>query len=151
MKLIPWARNTTNSEREKDPEVFNTVSYSCYLSLIQKVKTEVDFALLRISEKRYKAEAETEKLKEVLTKKNQYIHDLEIKMRDMKRENDDLKSQVIMLEEENKELKANGGTLKKKDQTMKSLVPGAQNIDDDQLDVRDDLSELQGAPNTNQP
>eukprot|EP00349_Pseudokeronopsis_sp_Brazil_P001594 CAMPEP_0202965048 /NCGR_PEP_ID=MMETSP1396-20130829/9158_1 /ASSEMBLY_ACC=CAM_ASM_000872 /TAXON_ID= /ORGANISM="Pseudokeronopsis sp., Strain Brazil" /LENGTH=143 /DNA_ID=CAMNT_0049687641 /DNA_START=201 /DNA_END=632 /DNA_ORIENTATION=- len=44
---------------EKDPEVFNS-----------KVKTEVDFALLRISEKRYKAEKEVESLKEVLAKKN---------------------------------------------------------------------------------
>lgn len=48
--------------------------------------------MLRISEKRYKAEQEAEKLKEVLTKKNQHIHDLELKMKELKRENDALKA-----------------------------------------------------------
>ena len=45
--------------REKDPVVFNS-----------KVKSEVEFALLRMSEKRYKAEQEVENLKQVLQKKN---------------------------------------------------------------------------------
>jgi len=114
--------------REKDPEIFNS-----------KVKTEIDFALLRISEKRYKAEKEAEKLKEVLGKKLQYIQEMEIKMRDLKKLNEDLNSQVIMLEEENKELKLNGGVLTKngakgKDGSMKRST-------EDGLDVREDLSE----------
>jgi len=103
------------------------------------VKTEIDFALLRISEKRYKAEKEAEKLKEVLGKKLQYIQEMEIKMRDLKKLNEDLNSQVIMLEEENKELKLNGGVLTKngakgKDGSMKRST-------EDGLDVREDLSE----------
>lgn len=65
------------------------------------MKSEVEFALLRISEKRYKAELEVENLKQVLNKKNAYIHEMEIKMRDMKRENEELKRQVVDLEEEN--------------------------------------------------
>lgn len=55
---------------------------------------------MRISEKRYKAEKEVENLKQVLTKKNAYIRDLEIKMRDMKAENEALKGKVVTLEEE---------------------------------------------------
>mmetsp|Transcript_35314 Transcript_35314/g.34325 ORF Transcript_35314/g.34325 Transcript_35314/m.34325 type:complete len:104 (-) Transcript_35314:389-700(-) len=61
---------------EKDPEVFNS-----------KVKTEVDFALLRVSEQRYKAERELEAIKEILKKKNGMIRDMEIKMKQMKLEN----------------------------------------------------------------
>ena len=52
--------------REKDPAVFNT-----------KVKSECDFALLRVSEKRYKAEREVDQLKDLLKTKNTYIRDLE--------------------------------------------------------------------------
>lgn len=69
------------------------------------MKTEVDFALLRISEKRYKAEQEVDNLKQVLAKKNAYIRELEIKLREMKTENEDLKTRVDELEEENKELR----------------------------------------------
>jgi predicted RNA-binding protein with PUA domain len=60
--------------------------------------------LLRISEKRYKAELEVESLKQVLAKKNAYIHEIEIKMKEMKKENEFLKTQVVELEEENKDL-----------------------------------------------
>lgn len=45
--------------REKDPVVLH-----------EKVKMEVDFALLRISEKRYKAENEVQSLKKILTDKH---------------------------------------------------------------------------------
>ena len=41
-----------DESREKDPKVFDS-----------KVKTEVEFALLRVSEKRYKAEKEVDSLK----------------------------------------------------------------------------------------
>mmetsp|Transcript_39705 Transcript_39705/g.29314 ORF Transcript_39705/g.29314 Transcript_39705/m.29314 type:complete len:86 (+) Transcript_39705:225-482(+) len=74
---------------EKDPEVFNS-----------KVKTEVDFALLRISEKRYKAEKEVESLKEVLAKKNAQLRELEMKMKELRSENGHLKMRVQELEED---------------------------------------------------
>ena len=41
--------------------------------------------MLRISEKRYKAEQEVERLKEVMGKKNQHIAEMEVKMREMKK------------------------------------------------------------------
>lgn len=43
-------------------------------------------------------------MKQVLNKKNAYIHEMEIKMKEMKRENEELKRQVADLEEENSQL-----------------------------------------------
>lgn len=86
--------------REKDPELFNSVSSYRFADDVQKVKSEVDFALLRISEKRYKAEQEVESLKQVITKKNAYIRELEIKLREFKQENNQLKDRVKELEED---------------------------------------------------
>ncbi|CDW74890.1 UNKNOWN [Stylonychia lemnae] len=127
--------------REKDPEVFNT-----------KVKSEVEFALLRISEKRYKAEMEAENLKQVLSKKNAYIHELEIKMKEMKRENEFLKTQVVDLEEENKDLSQGKPRRPKPSQVVKNKQDQfiqkkdnnnntIKNQFEDTLDTRDDLSD----------
>lgn len=88
--------------REKDPSVFNG-----------KVKSEVEFALLRISEKRYKAEQENVKLIAILDKKKEHIRDIEVRMREMKVENEKLKARNAELEEEVKEL-AEGNPKKKK-------------------------------------
>ena len=45
---------------------------------------EVEFALLRISEKRYQAEEEAANLRQVLAQKNAMIRRLEIEMKDLK-------------------------------------------------------------------
>eukprot|EP00347_Sterkiella_histriomuscorum_P014788 403359523 len=122
--------------REKDPAVFNT-----------KVKSEVEFALLRISEKRYKAELEAENLKQVLSKKNAYIHELEIKMKEMKRENEELKSRVVELEDENNEL-ADGKPRRQKKQ-QQNLNDGTMRNGmgfEETIETRDDLSEMGGGP-----
>ena len=60
---------------------------------------EVEFAILRISESRYKLQEELDHMKEVMLKKNQYIHEMEIKQKDMTKENSDLKQLVFDLEE----------------------------------------------------
>ena len=54
------------------------------------MKTEVDFALLRISEKRYKAEKEVEQLKEVIKRKNDKIFELQMKLRESEKKNKEL-------------------------------------------------------------
>jgi hypothetical protein len=59
---------------------------------------------LRISEKRYKAEQEVEHLKEIIAKKNALISNYEVNMKNLKLENEQLKTRVSVLEEEVKDL-----------------------------------------------
>ena len=82
------------------------------------MKGEVEFALLRISEKRYKAEQEVESLKELLNKKNAYIRELEMKMKDVKTENSQLLVKVYELEEEAKDLRSGNPAAHKKKQSF---------------------------------
>lgn len=100
---------------EKDPAVFNQVFIILnHSQLFQKVHTEVEFALLRISEKRYKAEKEVEYLKSVLQKKNVYIRDCDIKMREYKQENQKLKDRIEELEKGGKRGQKRDGSVEKK-------------------------------------
>ena len=49
------------------------------------------FSLLRVSEKRYKAEAEVEALKVTLSEREAYIEELERQMEEFRNENSQLK------------------------------------------------------------
>jgi SMC interacting uncharacterized protein involved in chromosome segregation len=69
---------------------------------------------LRISEKRYKAEQEVDHLKEILNKKNAYIRELEMKLKDTKAENSQLHVKVYELEEEVKDLRSGNPNHRKK-------------------------------------
>lgn len=53
----------------KDPVKYNEVRSRTFQS-IQKVHKEVEFAILKISEKKFKLEEELEKMKEIMQKKN---------------------------------------------------------------------------------
>lgn len=68
--------------REKDQAVLDA-----------KVKHEVEFAILRISEKRYKAEAEVEELKKTLSERDAQIRLLEKQVEELKIENTKLREQ----------------------------------------------------------
>ena len=65
---------------------------------VQKIKEEIQFSILRISEKRYKAEAEVETLKVDLTKKETEIEQLKKQLKEMSQENSDLKQKVALYE-----------------------------------------------------
>ena len=73
--------------REKDGKV-----------LEDKIKTEIEFSVLRISEKRYKAEAEAEELKKQMVTKDATIAELMKQVEALTKENSNLKYRVHELE-----------------------------------------------------
>lgn len=73
--------------REKDPK-----------QLDLKIKEEIEFSILRISEKRYEAEAKVEILTEALGERGKLIMDLQKEIEMLKAENGMLKSKVEQYE-----------------------------------------------------
>lgn len=67
--------------REKDVKVLDQVTF--VLKRLQKIKDEVQHAILTISEKRYRAEMEVEKLKKTVEERDTYIKELELKMAEL--------------------------------------------------------------------
>lgn len=84
--------------------------------LDQKIKEEIEFSILRISEKRYEAEAKCEILTEALSERNKVIEEMKKQIERLTAENTQLKGKVEMYEA--------GGS--KKGQTMGSPTAAKQ-------------------------
>ncbi|TNV72219.1 hypothetical protein FGO68_gene12201 [Halteria grandinella] len=121
--------------REKDAKVLD-----------QKIKEEIEFSILRISEKRYEAEAKVEILSEALGEKSKLVAELQKQIEQLMAENGQLKSKVEMYEA--------AGAAPPKAGNSTSPIRAAKQMDvsnrtkaneydyGNDLEVRDDLSDL---------